>query len=74
MHNLVICSNRNRVIWSNRNKNKTGEKSRAKSESDKTETATNYASSVSSVLLQNAEIISENPLIKNEVRLKILFV
>ena len=68
MHNSAICYNKNKST-----KTEEKEKNETETQIDKNETAANCASSISSILLQTAEIIVENPLNKKEVRVKILF-
>ena len=59
MHNSAIC---NRCeISKTKQETKTG-----------TPNSTNYASNVSSVLLQTADILLENPVNKKQVRTKVL--
>ena len=68
MHSSAICYNK-----INSTKTEEKEKNETETEIDKNETAANCSSSISSILLQTAEIIVENPLNKKEVRVKILF-
>ena len=60
MHNSSICSRRE--ISKTKQETKTG-----------IPNSTNYASNVSSVLLQTADILLENPVNKKQVRTKVLF-
>ena len=60
MHNSSICSRRE--ISKTKQETKTG-----------IPNSTNYASNVSSVLLQTADILLENSVNKKQVRTKVLF-
>ena len=44
-----------------------------KTSSENSKVSTNYASNISSVLLQTADLVIENPLNKNQVEVKCLF-
>ena len=59
MHNSSICNNRDKNSETKPDENN--------------KVSTNCASNISSVLLQTAEILVENPINKKQVKVKVLF-